>query len=170
MITLKPPTPSVTHQWLIAFFLGIAFAAVVAYIAPDAMPWSNDLPAKTQAILRLLLGLLAGVVILGIRWAIRTARASLQACPGRTDLGRLGAPTSSSASQCSPGAVAHSSCCTATVCGHGLLLREAAGAGSALGKRRAHFPRRACGIRRLRAVCHACQAQPRGHAAVTARH
>jgi len=56
-----------------AFVIGVAFSVIARRFFPDAMPWSESLPDRTQAVLRLFAGIVVGIAVQGLWWAARNA-------------------------------------------------------------------------------------------------
>ena len=65
--------PTSARWWMTAFFIGVLFTAIARRFFPDAMPWPNDLPAGTQAALRLFVGIVIGMALQVMWWAARRA-------------------------------------------------------------------------------------------------
>jgi hypothetical protein len=65
--------PPAARWWMTAFFIGVVFSALARRFFPDAMPWSADLPAGTQAGLRLFVGIVVGIALQAVWWAARRA-------------------------------------------------------------------------------------------------
>ena len=63
--------PTAARWWMIAFCIAVVFSAVARRFFPDAMPWSNDLPDRTQAGLRLFTGIIVGMAIQVAWWTAR---------------------------------------------------------------------------------------------------
>jgi hypothetical protein len=73
MNRLAFPIPSAARWWITAFFIGVVFSTIAQRFFPDAMPWSEDLPIRTQAALRLFAGIVIGIGLQAVWWGIRRA-------------------------------------------------------------------------------------------------
>jgi hypothetical protein len=56
---------------MLAFAIGIALSTVVGRLAPEVMPWSNDLPPGTQTALRMLAGVVVSFLLFAAWWMVR---------------------------------------------------------------------------------------------------
>ena len=65
--------PNAARWWMTAFFIGVVFSFVARRFFDDKMPWSDDLPAGTQAGLRLFLGIVIGNALQAAWWVARKA-------------------------------------------------------------------------------------------------
>ena len=57
--------------WFRAFFVGIVFSLVARRFFPELMPWSEDLPRRTQAGLFLLSGIVLGLALQAAWWGLQ---------------------------------------------------------------------------------------------------
>jgi len=63
--------------WFRAFFIGIVFSLVARRFFPELMPWSEDLPRRTQGVLFLLSGILAGLALQAVWWGVHRLSSAL---------------------------------------------------------------------------------------------
>jgi hypothetical protein len=65
--------PAAARWWMTAFFIGVVFSALARRFFPEAMPWPGDFPERTQAALRLFVGIVIGMALQAMWWAGRRA-------------------------------------------------------------------------------------------------
>jgi hypothetical protein len=65
--------PRAARWWMTAFFIGLVFSIVARRFFADRMPWSADLPAGTEASLRLFSGIVIGMALQAVWWVARRA-------------------------------------------------------------------------------------------------